>query len=55
MPERTMIVNHDDCRKDCFSCANAFVDENKDGKTFLRCSENDYRCVRDDDSCSKWN
>lgn len=46
-----MIYSHDECPKDCVSCANAFVDD--DNK--LRCFVQDWKIVNDNDVCDNWN
>ena len=46
-----MMCTHDNCKHDCFSCANAFTDDNDK----LRCVLKDGQFVNDDDSCEGWN
>ena len=45
------ITNHDDVERSCFTCANAFVDDDDNLVCVLRNGEQ----TNDDDSCEDWN
>ena len=45
------ITNHDDAERSCFTCANAFVDDDDN----LVCVLQNGEQVNDDDSCDDWN
>lgn len=49
-----MIVNHDEAQKDCFSCANAFVDDD-DRLHCMAPGHNHEDVVDDDNVCEDWN
>ena len=46
-----MMYSHDNCKHDCFSCANAFIDDSDK----LHCVLKDGQVVNDDGSCEGWN
>jgi len=49
------VTNHDNTERTCFTCANAFVDEDQYHDTYLCCVLRNGEIVEDDDSCDDWN
>jgi hypothetical protein len=45
------ITNHDDAERTCFTCADAFVDDDDN----LVCVKHNAKIVKDDDTCKDWN
>ena len=48
------IADHNEVQKDCFSCANAFVDDN-DRLHCMAPGHNHEDVVDDDNVCEDWN
>ena len=45
------ITNHDDAERSCFTCSNAFVDDEGN----LVCVEHDAKIVEVNETCDDWN
>lgn len=50
-----IVTDHDKCEKTCFTCSNAFVDEDQYHDTYLCCVLRDGEVVEDNGSCDDWN